>query len=231
MRNIVVTGASKGLGFYISKKHLEMGDRVFAYIIEQSDELNALMEIYNQTLQVYHVDIGNTASVMAGAEQVLAQVQRIDILYNNAGVYSFDDKVPLEETDPDRFQWYYNINAVGPVRVLKSFQTALGKGSVVINMSSEAGSIAQCRRFREYGYCMSKAALNMAIRIFSIATKEIGVRSMAIHPGWMRTTMGGANADCPPEESAERIIGIALDIDNIPEENQYMDRDRVLYKW
>lgn len=230
-RNILVTGASQGLGYQIARRHLTMGDRVFALVIVHSEELTALEKQYGEKLSILFADISNTDSVELAGERVKAAVSSLDILYNNAGVYSFQDKVPLEETDPDRFLWYYNVNAVGPVRVMKAMLPLLGKGSVVISISSEAGSIAQCRRFREYGYCMSKAALNMAVRIFGIATQEKGIRSLAIHPGWMQTTMGGAGADHPPEESAERIVDIALHVDEIPEEHMYMDRDQILWQW
>lgn len=73
---------------------------------------------------------------------------------------------------------------------------------VIVNISSEAGSIGECWRDREFDYCMSKAALNMQSVLLQKYLKSEGIKVLAIHPGWMRTDMGGAEADISPDTSA-----------------------------
>jgi NAD(P)-dependent dehydrogenase (short-subunit alcohol dehydrogenase family) len=76
---------------------------------------------------------------------------------------------------------------------------------MIINISSEAGSIGDCWRKQELGYCMSKAALNMQTKILHNCLQPRGFRLLAVHPGWMRTEMGGADADIDAREAAEGI--------------------------
>jgi NAD(P)-dependent dehydrogenase (short-subunit alcohol dehydrogenase family) len=232
---IMVTGAGRGLGYNIAMQHLEMGDRVYAYDYRVTDELNALADKYPQ-LSVYNCDISSTESVTEATKDVLAAGKQVDILYNVAGIFRHEEKVNLEDTNLDDCLSMYNINAVGPLRVCKAALPLLQKGSLIVNISSEAGSIGACRREQEYSYCMSKAALNMGAKILSNYLTKRSVRIISLHPGWMRTAMGGEGAmkspnSVSPEESARDIIGIALDIDNIPRDQVYMQHNRELLPW
>jgi NAD(P)-dependent dehydrogenase (short-subunit alcohol dehydrogenase family) len=106
----------------------------------------------------------------------------------------------------------YQVNAVGPLIVVKYALPLLRKGQrkLIINFSSEAGSIGACWRKSEYAYCMSKAALNMASRILQNALKEEGFKVLALHPGWFSSDMGGVDAPITPAEAAEEIVKLVL---------------------
>ena len=78
--------------------------------------------------------------------------------------------------------------------------------ATLVNISSEAGSVGKCWRDVGFGYCMSKAALNMQSRILEKYLASKGIKVFAVHPGWMRTDMGGANADIAPREAAQGIL-------------------------
>lgn len=96
---------------------------------------------------------------------------------------------------------------MGPLRVAKAFLPMLrrnGRG-LIVNISSESGSIGDARREKEFDYCMSKAALNMATKLLDNYLSDSGIRVIAVHPGWMRTDMGGQNADLDPGETAARL--------------------------
>src|SRR5690606_120256 len=103
-----------------------------------------------------------------------------------------------------------DVNAVGAARAAKQFRAALRPGAVLAMISSEAGSIADAGRTSEYGYCMSKAALNMLTKLLHNreATSKNGVQVLAIHPGWVRTDMGGKNADLTPEAAAAGVVSV-----------------------
>lgn len=234
-KTIVVTGAGRGLGYSVVAQHLEMKDNVYAYDYVLTDELKKLAE-ESELLKIHICDISSTDSVAKATQEVLDEGKQIDILYNIAGVFRFEDKVGLAETDLDLCASMYNINAVGALRVVKAVLPLLKSGSVIINISSEAGSIGNCWRDKEYSYCMSKAALNMGAKIMSNELAKDSVRIINLHPGWMRTAMGGERArasssSVSPEESARDIVGIALDIDNIPKDLLYMEHTRKPLPW
>lgn len=234
-KTIIVTGAGRGLGYSIVVRHLEMKDYVYAYDYSLTDELKKLTE-GSDLLKINQCDISSTESVTEAIQEVLKTGSQIDILYNVAGVFRFDDKVGLAETDLDLCASMYNINAVGALRVVKAALPLLRSESLVINISSEAGSIGACWREKEYSYCMSKAALNMGAKIMSNEFSKKSIRILNLHPGWMRTAMGGSRAlassdSISPQESAMHIVNIALDIDNIPEDQLYMQYTREPMPW
>jgi len=105
------------------------------------------------------------------------------------------------------------VNAFGPLRVTQQFMPLLTKGSgkTIVNISSEAGSIGDAARTCEFEYCMTKAALNMQTKLLANALGNQGFRVLSIHPGQMRTDMGGPGADIAPEEASLGIVQIATD--------------------
>ena len=234
-RLVLVTGGSKGLGFCVVKKHLEMGDRVYALTRRISDSLNQLMKNY-PSLTVKLCDLGKTEEVEAAMNELVSSGQPLDILYNVAGIFFEDDRVPLEDTDLERCLQIYNINTLGCLRVMKYAVPVLQEGTVLINVSSESGSIADCHRSQEYGYSMSKSALNIASKIFSNQMAEKKIRVFCYHPGWMKTDMGGEGAllsttSLTPEEAAEAITDIALHPDTIPKNVMYLDYRKQPLPW
>ena len=234
-RTVLVTGAGRGLGHNIVLKHLEMGDKIYAFDYQVTDELKKLADEHKDTLKIYNCNIASTESVNAAMKDVLANEKKLDNIYNVAGVSRFEDKVGLAETDLDNLNMI-SINSLGALRVCKAVFSLIQKGTLVLNVSSEAGSVGACRREKEYLYCMSKAALNMGAKILSNELYKTGARVMNVHPGFMRTVMGGENAlksnkSVSPEESAADIVGIALEIDNIPRDQMYMWHTRELMPW
>lgn len=234
-KQILVTGAGRGLGHSIAKKHLKLGDLVYALEYEPTPELEALADA-EPRLSIYLSDIGDTQSVRGACRDLLATGRPIDILYNVAGIYSFDEKTGLEGIDLDAGLKMFNVNALGALRVCQAVWPLLQQGSCVVSISSEAGSIGACRRAEEYTYCMSKTALNMGTRLMANELWGRGVRFMNLHPGWLRTRMGGEGAakasfSVSPDESAHDIVSIALDIDNIPAHQMFMVHTGELLPW
>jgi NAD(P)-dependent dehydrogenase (short-subunit alcohol dehydrogenase family) len=234
-RTILVTGAGRGLGYSVILRHVELQDEVHAFDREISDELKQLSKNSLHT-HAMHCDISSTESVSLALGDLLRAGKKIDILYNVAGVYRFEDKVGLAETDLDLCASMYNINAVGPLRICRAALPLLQAGSLIVNISSEAGSIGACRRSGEYAYCMSKAAMNMGAKILSNELARRSVRVLMVHPGWLRTVIGGpaaqkSSASISPDESARNIVDIALRIDEIPRDQMYMKHTGELMPW
>lgn len=226
-RNIVVTGAGKGLGYCIAEKHLEQGDSVLALEYRISPELDGLAVRYPR-LSVSRCDVSSTETVDGALAPLLRAKTPVDILYNVAGIYFPDDTVPLEQTLIDRCLTLYNVNALGQLRVMAALSPLLHEGSVILNITSEAGSVGACVRTSEYGYCMSKAAANMGSKLFSNQVSGRGIRVFCVHPGWLKTDMGGQGAlrsSCAitPRQSAEALLKIAQAPASIPADVMYLD--------
>jgi len=237
-KKVLVTGGANGLGYAIAERHLSLGDKVWVLDIDESQSINKLTAKDSKAAFI-RCDIAKTTNVQEAFREVKPVIGKLDYLYNCAAIYRFEDKKPLPETILDNAGIMYEINAVGFLRVVQELLHELQDGSVIMCVTSEAGSISQSRRAAEYNYCMSKAAQNMACVILQKYFDSLprDIRIMCLHPGWLRTAMGGPAAfeqldrSVSPQDSAEGIVGIALDIDNIPKERMYMDYKRNDINW
>jgi len=229
--NILITGASKGLGYSLTELYLSQGYFVIATYRKNLGNLENLKG--NSNLLHSLMDISDENSVKEAYESIKEKVDHIDILINNAAIYLEDKSKTIEDVDIEKVIQTLNTNSVGPLRVLKYFYPLVEKSTkkLIINISSEAGSISNCWRDREYGYCMSKSALNMLSMILQNYGKNKGVKVLAIHPGWMRTDMGGPDADISSKESAEGIFKLSLKDWDVNDKNIYMDYTGEIMSW
>ena len=210
-KNILITGASRGLGNGLAVKYLEAGFRVFACVRDiNSTKLNELKKIYGDHLQVIEMDISETISVEKAAVQIKAMTGSLDIIINNAGIHAEGSFNVLEEINVDDCLEVYNVNTLGALRVAKAFLDLLDKENrgILVNISSESGSMTNCFREKEFDYCMSKTALNMQSVLLQNYLKTRNIKVLAIHPGWFRSDMGGPNAHLAVSEAAEGVVAI-----------------------
>lgn len=225
IKSVFITGADKGLGFSLVQQFLRAGARVFAGQYQANSDLSDLTKSFPQTFTPVPLDVTQLDSVSQAADTVAKLVPALDILINNAGVM-LETRTPLLELDLAHLPLFetLDVNTFGPLRMVQQFLPLLEKGDhkLILNISSEAGSIANCWRESEFAYSMSKAALNMQSRILQNYLKPRGFKILAVHPGWMRTDMGGADADISPNEAAEGIFNLAVKSWNLDDEI-YMD--------
>ena len=183
-----VTGADRGLGFALTIGLLERGWRVIAgqYLPEWPD-LVALAESSSGRLTLVPLDVASDESVRAAAELAGSLVDRIDLLVSNAGVNSAATARPIREPqDHDQMARLYDVNAVGPLRVVQAFLPLTDRGDLkrLCFVSSDAGSINRAERKSWYGYCCSKAALNMGVSMLFNDLRPAGYTFRLYHPGW-----------------------------------------------
>lgn len=211
---IFISGADKGLGLSLASEFLEKGFVVFAGKHKSDDNLRRLAGRFPDRLYSIPQDVTDIGSVGDSARQVAGLTDALDILINNTGVNCPQTKLPLAEVDlgDGHLQQMMEVNAFGPLRVTQQFLPLLEKGrrKRIVNISSEAGSIGDCCRESWFGYCMSKAALNMESQLLQRYLKPRGFLVLAVHPGWMRTDMGGFGADLDPAVSAAAIAALAV---------------------
>jgi NAD(P)-dependent dehydrogenase (short-subunit alcohol dehydrogenase family) len=196
LKTVFITGTDKGLGLELAQRFLEGGFFVFAGQYLPGSAVDDLRGDYPESLIVLPLDVGDADSVKAAAEAVTRQHDGLDVLINNAAL-SLDTDDPLEPVNFDHAMQMMNVNAFGPLRMAQQFLPLLraGKMKTIINISSEAASMTDCWRNGKYGYCMSKAALNMESNILRNALRPEGFHIRAIHPGWLQTDMGRGIVD------------------------------------
>ncbi len=209
---VLVTGADKGLGLALVEGFLRAGYTTVAGVHSTASALEQLFARTDRRAILVSLDVGDMASVRAAVREASRQITHLDILINNAAIYPHRPNLPLEETDFEdgHLQRTLEVNTFGPLRVVQQFLPLLEKGRkrLIVNISSEAGSITNCWRTSEFAYSMSKAALNMQSRILQNYLGPRGYHILAVHPGWMRTDMGGPDAEIEPAEAAEGILAL-----------------------
>jgi len=210
--SVLVTGADKGLGLALVERFLHANDLVVAGVHTSATALEQLFARLGRQAILVALDVSDMESVRQAAREVARQIPHLDILINNAAIYPHRPVLPLEQEDftNGHLERTMNVNAFGPLRVTQQFLPLLEKGQrkIIVNVSSEAGSISNCWRTSEFAYTMSKAALNMQSKILQNYLGARGYKILAIHPGWMRTEMGGPDADIDPAEAAEGIFAL-----------------------
>ncbi len=209
----VVTGAARGIGLECCRQLLARGFTVVGCPrVEGSEALAQLVQEHPGRMFEISMDVGDDARVSRAAAQIEQVVDHLDLLINNAGIYPKDDG-GLERLELQKLVDAFDVNALGPLRVTRAMLPLLRKGSGkrVIQMTSLMGSMADNTSGGSYAYRMSKAALNMANRNLAHELGREGFLCLAVHPGWVRTRMGGDAAPLGLGPAVEQILENALE--------------------
>lgn len=206
-----VTGADRGLGLALTTVLLEQGYQVFAgsYLTEWG-QLTQLKEQHPDRLIVVPLDVTSDESVADAAELISRHSDSLDVVINNAAIFMDRSGTIFEPLYFDDMRKIIETNTFGPLRVTHSVVSMLLKGNqkLLVNISSESGSIGNNWRKKEFAYSMSKSAINMQCAMLQTHLKEFGVKVFAFHPGWVRSYMLGKlneEATVEPIDSAKGI--------------------------
>ena len=211
---IVVTGANRGIGLGLARAYAERGDEVWATARRPAEakELQALARASGGKVHVHELDVRDDEQAKAFAAAI--GDAPVDVLVNNAGIAG-SWNTTLATFDAEEALRCFDTNALGAIRVtralLPNLRAARGK---VIDMTSRMGSIGDNGSGRGYAYRMSKAALNMATRNIAHEVKGFGGIAVALHPGWVKTEMGGEGATEEIGAAAvARIVAVIAGLD------------------
>jgi NAD(P)-dependent dehydrogenase (short-subunit alcohol dehydrogenase family) len=199
---VLVTGANRGIGLEYARQFHAKGYRVIGTARDPAEAT----ELAKVSDRVEALDVTDAASVAALAQRLKGVP--IDILVNNAGMFDRRDTA-VEKVDFETMEQTFAVNTLGPLRMVQALLPNLraGQRKLIVNMSSQLGSIGNSTG-EWYAYRASKAALNQINRSLSVELGKEGFRSVVLHPGWVRTDMGGEQATYTPEESVAGLITV-----------------------
>jgi NAD(P)-dependent dehydrogenase (short-subunit alcohol dehydrogenase family) len=207
-----ITGANRGIGLALVKAYASRRDRVIAAVRHASDrtELDAFVATQAKWIEVIEMDVSDPAEI--GRVRRRLESEPIDVLINNAGI-SGPDRQSATDMDFDGLAETLAVNAIAPLRVANAFlpnvKAAKGK---IITLSSQMGSM-QSASSDSLAYRVSKAAVNRLMRGLATELKPQGIPVLIVHPGWVKTDMGGDGAELKPEESAAGLLKLIDKLD------------------
>lgn len=216
-KTVFISGAERGLGAALTELFISKGHDVLAgYYHDNLEGLARLAVAYPDRLTMFPLDISDSRSVIDAASACEQVATRIDIIVNNAGMLGLVDQNIPGELDYQNVVDVFNVDAVGALRVINTLFPLLNQeeGFLIVNISSEAGSISTCDRKTWFGYSMAKAALNMATMILHHRLEDFPGAIVAIHPGGMQTPMRRPHdpiGEITAQESAMGIYRIIAD--------------------
>jgi len=208
----LITGANRGIGLALVKAYAGQRDKVFATVRRTSDraELDALAAAQPKWVEVIEMDVSDPAEI--GRARRKLEAEPLDVLINNAGIGG-PDRQSATDMDYDGLAEALLVNSIAPLRIANAFlpnvKAAKGK---IITLSSQMGSM-QSASSDSLAYRVSKAAVNRLMRGLATELKPQGIPVLIVHPGWVKTEMGGDGAQLKPEESAAGLIKLIDKLD------------------
>jgi NAD(P)-dependent dehydrogenase (short-subunit alcohol dehydrogenase family) len=209
MPSILITGANRGLGLGFADYYTKQGWRVFACcrIPETASALQALAAAHSN-LTLHSLDVGDFSHI----EQLAATLQNetVDVLLANAGVYSDKKNHGFDYLDYAAWEHTLRINTLAPVKLAEAFLPHLLKSPhpLIVPLSSLMGSMADNGSGGSLPYRSSKAALNAAMKSLALDLRPQNIGVLILHPGWVKTEMGGEQAPTLIEESIAGMVQV-----------------------
>lgn len=201
MQTILITGASRGIGLELSRTYTAAGFRVIATVrdVPMAKDILPFAEL---------IELEVTEPASVAKLQAQMQGETIDVLINNAGIIG-PDLQSTTDMDFDGFLKTLEVNTVAPLRIVQALLPALkrAKQPKLATVSSKMGSLSYAAS-DQVAYRASKSAANKVIQCLSTDLKSAGIAVASLHPGWVRTDMGGAGADIAVTESAMGIKAV-----------------------
>ena len=230
MATILVTGANRGLGIEFVEQYLNEGNEVIATYRNENSSMD-LIEMGNErsNLKLLQLDVSSKKSLNSFAENL--GDSPIDIFINNAGVYGPRNS-SFGNVDEENWIHAIKINAIAPILltqlIIKNIR--LGADKKLIYITSKMGSIDDNKGGGAYVYRSSKTALNAVVKSLSVDLENEGMTVSLIHPGWVKTDMGGPNALIDKDTSVRGMTEVISNLD-ISSTGNFYNYDGSIIPW
>ncbi len=205
---ILITGANRGIGLKLTEQFAEDGWQVLACCRNPADagQLQALTET-DLAIELHALDVTNYEQMATLANQL--GNRPIDILLSNAGIYG-SKGVGFGEVDAEEWRQVLEVNTIAPLMLVQTLveQVAASQQKLVAVISSKVGSIADNSSGGSYIYRSSKTAVNQVVKSLSVDLSGRNISVISLHPGWVKTDMGGSNAEISTDESVSGLKSI-----------------------
>jgi NAD(P)-dependent dehydrogenase (short-subunit alcohol dehydrogenase family) len=215
MERVLITGSNRGIGLALARQYLRDGHLVVPTYRQKStaESLFAIAASEPQKWFPVRYDAAEPETAADLVEFVDKKLGKLDLLVNNAGMNSTTSGYSREtntlgQLSSDTLLDYLATNAIAPILLSQVLLPALRKSSkpIIVNVLSSSGSISGKDFGGNYGYALSKAALSMATKVLAADLGSEGFIVVGIHPGWVRTRLGGKGGFLTPEESASFLV-------------------------
>ena len=210
---ILVSGGNRGLGLAACRRFAESGHRVLLGSRNLQAGIAAAESIDRERVEAVKLDVTAQADIDALAGHIDERHGRLDVLVNNAGIMIDGDggaSSSIRDTDIDVIERSLEINTLAPIRLINAMLPLLERvdDARIVNLSSGMGQLSDMGG-NFPGYRLSKTALNAVTRIYATELDRSRFSINSVCPGWVRTDMGGANADLAPEEGVDTVVWLA----------------------
>lgn len=233
MEYVFITGSNRGIGLALIHEYLAK-DEVYIFAACRSPEkatvLQTLAKQHPDSLSITPLEVTKAHSIESAFDTIAEQTNHLDIVINNAGIdppgqdfHEITETLMLE---------VLHVNTVAPMMISQAAYPLLRKSDSprLIQISTEMASLENRTYGGNYGYCSSKAALNMMARGMAVDLRKDGIITIALDPGWARTDMGGQHAVITPEESAQGIINVISNL-TMQDSGRYLAYDGIEHPW
>ena len=228
----VVTGANRGIGYEVVRELSKIkGITVILTSRENSKGIKAVSNLKNEgiTVDYFQLDVTDEKSIKGLEEYILKKYERLDILINNAGIL-LDENISGFEINEKIVMETMETNFYGPLKLCQSFIPLMKKNNYgrIVNFSSTMGALNEMGA-GYLAYRTSKTAINVLTRVFSSEVNGFNILINSVCPGWVKTDMGGPNANRTIQQGADTAVWLALLPDNGPTGKFF--RNREVIQW
>jgi len=208
MATVLITGANRGLGLEFCRQYAEQGWHVIACARNPDDSFDLNNLATHHDVQIEALDIAEFEQIDALSKKLADQP--IDVLINNAGIYTDNRGNGFGHLDYQAWTKSLVVNSEAPLKMAEAFLPQIKRSGkkLIANISSLMGSMTDNTSGGSIFYRSSKAALNAAMKSLAIELKEQSVGVLIFHPGWVKTDMGGPDAliDAEPSIAGMRAL-------------------------
>ncbi len=208
----LITGANRGLGLETARQLGRQGYQVIVTARDQNKAAATAAALAKENIEAFAVviDVASPATIHAAAKLVGDKFPHIDVLVNNAGVAGSGFQTPITDVTTTDILDTFHTNTLGPLLVTQAFLPLLKKSKTarIVNVSSGMGQLSEMESGAP-AYRISKTALNAITRITAVELQDTNIKVNSVCPGWVRTDMGGPNAQRELDEGAGGIVWAA----------------------